>query len=452
MCESKKYKTKKYIHFDHRINIENTRQFEEIESYVANPKDIALHSFLPFIRYTSSTNKYIGEKNPEMKNRPVKTKNRDIMYAGHLDNFIYKYYADDILNKKYNHIISNSIDDCVTAYRNNKNGKSNIDFAAEIINEIVNYSEAFILVGDFTSFFDQIDHKILKENLMKVLEVQYLCKDWFNVYKSITKYGYYRKTLLEEKIGTDKQLRKSGKYSYFNHLKEFRAFQREYSTEKNKERFGIPQGSAISAVFANVYAINFDLIMKEIADRYSGLYRRYSDDFILVLPQKQKQFKLTVKDFESIEAEVRKIAGENKIELQAEKTGLFKYCNFEIVSLQEQKTSHIDYLGFVFDGKIVKMRGKSPYKFYRKAYQIIDKAKKVKGKRSLKKLPYRKKIFSLYTDLGIHSGDYGNFISYAKRAQKKFDEISPRTENMMLRQIKNRKKKIEKRMGIRIHS
>lgn len=446
MLESEKYRTKRYLHFDHKVRIEN------VEVYITDPKKIAIHSFLPFIHYISSFDKNIGKKNPEMGNRPIKSKDRDIMYSGHLDNFIYKYYADEILNKKYNKFILNNIDECVTAYRSNKKGKSNIDFAAEVINEIVDFKEAYILVGDFTGFFDQIDHKLLKGNLMKVLGVQKLSNDWFNIYKSITRYGYYEKTLLTEKFGTDKQIKSFGKNSYFNQLKEFRVFQREYPTKKNENKFGIPQGTAISAVFANVYAIEFDLEMKLLADRYSGLYRRYSDDFILVLPKKQGQQKLSDKKFKEIEILVRELASKNEIEIQEEKTGMFKYSNSKVTKMNEQKITHINYLGFIFDGKVVKMRGKSPYKFYRKAFQIIDIAHRVKDKKSLTRLPYRKKIFSLYTDLGINKGEFGNFITYSKRAQDRFDEISPHTENMMMQQIKNRKKKIEKRLGIKIHT
>ena len=448
MLEYEKYRTKRYLHFDHRVRI------EKVEAYITEEKKIGLHSFLPFIHYVSAFDKNIGEKNPDMEYRPIKQKTRDIMYSGHLDNFIYKYYADEILNKEYNNFISKNIDECVTAYRSNANkkGKSNIDFAAEIINEIVDCKESYILVGDFTGFFDKINHKLLKVNLMKVLDVQRLENDWFNVYKSITRYGYYEKTLLTEKFGTDKQIKRSRKYSYFNQLKEFRIFQREYPTKKNENKFGIPQGTAISAVFANVYALEFDLLMKRLADRYSGLYRRYSDDFILVLPRKQEQQMLSDEKFKKIEIKVRELAYENKIEIQEEKTGIFKYSNSKVVNLNDQKLTHIDYLGFIFDGKTVEMRGKSPYKFYRKAYQIIDKAKRVKDKKSLKRLPYRKKIYSLYTDLGINREEFGNFITYAKRAQEKFDKISPRTKNMMMKQIKHRKKKIEKRLGVKIHT
>ncbi|MCM3722951.1 reverse transcriptase domain-containing protein [Solibacillus isronensis] len=446
MLNPEKYKTKRYLHFDKRVKIEN------VESYVTNSNKIGKHSFLPFIHYVSSFNKNIGTKNPEMKYRPIKRKDRNIMYSGHLDNYIYKYYADEILNTKYNNwCLHFGIDECVTAYRNKKDGKSNIDFAAEIISNIVNLKEAYILVGDFTSFFDKIDHKLLKKNLIRVLEAEKLSNDWFNVYKSITKYGYYEKNFLTEKFGTDKQIKSTGKRSYFNELKDFRTFQRENPANKNENKYGIPQGTAISAVFANLYSIEFDLEMKQLADRYSGLYRRYSDDFILVIPMKKEQLN-SFDCLKKIEVEVRNLASKNKIEVQEEKTGLFIYSDSKIKNLNDPKTGHIDYLGFVFDGNSVKMRGKSPYKFYRKAYQMIDSAKKVKDKKSLEKLPYRKKIYSLYTDLGINRGEFGNFITYAKRAQEKFDEISPHTKNIMILQIKNRKKKIERRLGINIHT
>lgn len=44
----------------------------------------------------------------------------------------------------------------------------------------------------------------------------------------------------------------------------------------------------------------------------------------------------------------------------------------------------------------------------------------------------------------LQNSPYGNFISYAKRSQEKFDELSPKTKNLMMHQIKNRKRKMEK--------
>ncbi|EAW7004470.1 RNA-dependent DNA polymerase, partial [Listeria monocytogenes] len=66
MLDSTKYKTKNYLHFDHRVKIEN------VESYVTNRSKIGKHSFLPLIRYVLSFEKRIEEKNPEFNNRPIK--------------------------------------------------------------------------------------------------------------------------------------------------------------------------------------------------------------------------------------------------------------------------------------------------------------------------------------------------------------------------------------------
>ena len=446
MLDSTKYRSKRYLHFDHRVKI------EKIESYVTDPKRIAVHSFLPFIHYVTSFDKNIGCKNPEMNNRPIKTKNRDIMYAGHLDNYIYKYYAET-LNDNYNEwVLVHEVDECSTAYRNNKKGKSNIDFAAEIINRISYLEEAYILVGDFTNFFDKIDHRIMKKNLLRIHQKQKLSSDWFNVYKSVTKYGYYEKDLLIKIFGTDKEIRNAKKASYFPQMKDFRNFQRKHSISKNEQKYGIPQGTAISAVFANVYSIEFDVCMKNLADQHLGMYRRYSDDFILVIPKKQISGVVSQTQIEAIEKRVRALAEENEIEIQETKTGLFYYSDNRITNLKEKKVSHIDYLGFVFDGKRVRMRGKSPYKFYRKAYKLIDSSKKVRERKNIEEFPYRKMIYSLYTDLGINRGDFGNFIAYAQRAQDTFDQLSPNTENLMMQQIKNRKKNLEKRLGIKIHT
>lgn len=441
MLDKEKYITKKYLHFDHRVKIDNA------ERYITNPKKIARHSFLPLIRYDKKIIKRIDGKNPEANNRPIKIKNREIMYAGHWDNFIYKYYAD-MINGYYNAFCcSNNIDECVTAYRNNKQGKSNIDFAAEIINGVFNMEAAYVLVGDFTNYFSNLNHQLLKENIKHVMNTDKLSADWYNVFRSITKYGYYDKLSLIKDRGTDKTLKLQGEKSYFKKVKCFREYQKEKPTLHNKNDYGIPQGSAISAIFANIYAIDFDLKLKAIADNYSGIYRRYSDDFILILPKKSVG---DIQKLEEIEFYIRKQASIHKISLQEEKTGLYAYENMAIKNIHDSNDQCLDYLGFVFDGKTVRMRAKSTYKFYRKAKKLVTYAFIVRKNKELKKLPYRKKLYNLYTDYGVNHGRHGNFISYALRAQEKFDAISPGTRNLMASQIKNRKKKIERLIKGRI--
>lgn len=192
--------------------------------------------------------------------------------------------------------------------------------------------------------------------------------------------------------------------------------------------------------------------MKALANQYNGMYRRYSDDFVLVIPKRQYNELLSSEAFSQVAHKVQEIATENKINLQVDKTELLEYKQNTIFNLQNNEEYRLDYLGFVFNGLTVEMRGKSPYKFYREAKKLIARAHRVKHKRHLRRLPYRKRIYGLYTDMGLERGKYGNFISYAKRAQEGFDHISPNTKNLMMNQIKNRKKKIEKYIGFNIHT
>lgn len=438
MLDEKTYTRKRYIHFDKSISI------RKIESYVCNPMKIAKHSFLPFIHYVISFEKRIDIDLISEKKRPVKKKDREIMYAGHRDNYIYKYYAN-ILNEEYNNVCKElALDDCITAYRNNKDKKSNVDYAAEVIDKIIHFQDAYIIVGDFTKFFDSLDHEILKEQLKIILGVQWLSKDWFNVLRSITKFGFYEKALLEKEIGTDKYLRSINKRAYFQNLKEFRRFQKKNKTNYNTKKYGIPQGTAISAVLSNVYALSFDKEVKKIADDNDGIYRRYSDDFILVLPKKRV---VNENQLNVLIDQIEQQAKDNKIELQTDKTRVFDFEKGTLKSLDSEKTNTLNYLGFIFDGETVKMRGKSTYKFYRKAYKLIRKANWVKEKKQLSKIPYRKRIYKLYTDLGNN-----NLISYAERAQHTFDLISPNSQNLIIKQLKNRKRKIEKKINMKIHT
>ena len=52
--------------------------------------------------------------------------------------------------------------------------------------------------------------------------------------------------------------------------------------------FGIPQGSPISSILANLYLFDFDKKINNYIDK-KGIYRRYSDDMIVVCPIDEKE-------------------------------------------------------------------------------------------------------------------------------------------------------------------
>ncbi|OFN05351.1 hypothetical protein HMPREF2626_03525 [Aerococcus sp. HMSC062A02] len=437
------YKMKPYKHIDRPIRIQKAK------SYVMSPTKVAKHSFLPFISYVLSNEKWTGIPNNELEGRPIKIKERQIMYAGHFDSYIYKYYSQ-LLNCKYtDYLKQNNLDRVATAYRNNKSGESNINFAAEVINFIKQQPEAWIYVGDFEKYFDTLDHELLKTRLKTILDTSYLSDDWYNIFKSLTKFGYYDREALDNYQNTQQEAFKGQEKRYFYSLKEFRTYQKFNKCSYNKQSFGIPQGTSISPVLANIYAIDFDQSMQEIAAKYNGIYRRYSDDFILVLPKLRSDY-----DQERVIKIIEQEAKINKIKINSDKSQKYYFINNDLLKLAPNSMNakgHLDYLGFIFDGKNVRMRNKSVQKFYRKTKRTIGYAKWVKYDKNLKKLPYRKVIYNLYTDMGLNYKTYGNFINYTKRAQRIFDANSPNTNNLMMQQLSNRKKKIEKYLGYKIH-
>jgi hypothetical protein len=103
----------------------------------------------------------------------------------------------------------------------------------------------------------------------------------------------------------------------------------------------------------------------------------------------------------------------------------------------------LDYLGFIFDGINVKIREKSLFKFYCRAYRKVrvcnERTKEYKQK------AYRKSLYQNYTHLGKKRKGHGNFLTYVSRAQTIFDDDSV-TNNLMEKQVKNHWKNILKRL------
>lgn len=136
---------KYYTHFDVK------KHHRDYEQRVKNINWVGKHGFYPFIHFQMGMDKYTNDSDG---NKYIKHKDREIYYAGHIDRFIYQYYGNR-LNDKYNiYAKQNGINKVSTAYRNSTRGKCNIDFAKEVFEFIVNSNSAYILVGDFSKFFD----------------------------------------------------------------------------------------------------------------------------------------------------------------------------------------------------------------------------------------------------------------------------------------------------------
>ncbi|MBW1606464.1 reverse transcriptase/maturase family protein, partial [Lactobacillus sp. Sy-1] len=324
-----------------------------------------------------------------------KIKKRPISLVAHHDALIYLYYSN-ILSDKYESYISesrNNINNVPTAYRKNR-GISNINAAKEIFDFISIQDDCWIIKGDFKGFFDNIRHKILQKNVSAVLNESTLSPDWKSVLKSLTKYRYTNREDINKALKKSHWNKpKDGPYT--SNRREIKALIDHYNLNiMGPNQKGIPQGTSLSAILANVYMISFDKIVNEISLTYGGIYRRYSDDFVIVCPRKH----LDEKHLHHFIDKIINISNKyTKLEIEKTKTKIFNF-NREAKTINkindnEWKESWFDYLGFVFNGKVVRMRNKSIYKYHYKSKRMLKRiAREENDRKNLKLYGYSRLI------------------------------------------------------------
>ncbi|MBC5748621.1 group II intron reverse transcriptase domain-containing protein [Dysosmobacter sp. NSJ-60] len=408
--------TKPYAHFDLRVSL----SMPSIRKYVMDRAKVVTHSFYPFIHFEKKNSRY-GKKGPK--------KPRELYYCSHLDRCVYQRYAF-LLNYQYNiWACENNIDDVAIAYRDNL-GKNNIDFAKDAFDAIRSFPQCFILVGDFTNFFDNLEHQYLKKMMCEVLGVERLPQDYFSVFKNITRFSSWDWKGIVKAAGeniAERGVRKKINSKEIVLTKE--QFQKnKKDIKKNISGVGVPQGSPISAVLSNIYMIKFDKDIKRYVTSKGGIYMRYSDDFIIVLPYERDA---EIADFTSyIFSYVESMKG--LIDLQKEKTSCYTYKD-EVIYEGDQPSS-INYLGFLFDGKNIRIRPRAITKYY---YRMRRKAHTIgrsnwtssKGRRIS-----AKELYSIYS----RNDEKQTFIDYARKA-KGILKLNDQEANAL---IKHHKRKI----------
>lgn len=388
--------TKPYAHFDLRVSL----SMPSIRKYVMDRAKIVTHSFYPFIHFEKKNSRY-GKKGPK--------KTRELYYCSHLDRCVYQRYAF-LLNYQYNiWACENNIDDVAIAYRDNL-GKNNIDFAKDAFDAIRSFPQCFILVGDFTNFFDNLEHQYLKKMMCEVLGVERLPQDYFSIFKNITRFSSWDWKDIVKAAGEnieERGIRK--KINSKDTVLNKEQFQKsKEDIKKNVSGVGVPQGSPISAVLSNIYMIEFDKDIKRYVASKGGIYMRYSDDFIIVLPYERDT---EIADFTRyIFSYVESMKG--LVDLQKGKTSCYTYKN-EVV-YEGDRLSSINYLGFLFDGKSIRIRPRAITKYY---YRMRRKAHTI-GRSNWTSSKGRhisaKELYSIYS----RNDEEQTFIDYAKKAKE----------------------------------
>ncbi|WP_196893984.1 reverse transcriptase domain-containing protein [Aureivirga marina] len=497
-------KFKRYPHIGKPLNKKKDKAW--VLGYVQNPDKIAKHKFVPLIHRTMSQRKYRPLKSASKnkfgkRERTVCDKKiRKIYYPSHLDSIIYSYYNFILTNKYENYIKNKPFKDSPVAYRKipigneRKGNKSNIEFAFEAFNflEKNKSRKLSIIVADVTSFFDNLDHKILKTQWKKILEVNELPKDHYALYKNLVskKYVYendlfkrFQNKLIIERFKphntNEKELKRKyikkiynlrkenvvafcTKKDFFNEATDLIRVEKPYKDNLRKNMGkevlkGIPQGTPLSATLANIYMLDFDeKIYKNTSENSKkGFYQRYSDDLIIICDQKDEKY-----FYNLIKREVEIIS---KLEIQRSKTNIYRYeldvnNNFHGGIFEDGKLNsnkQLEYLGFMYDGKKIRIKTAGFSQFYRKMNRSFKRGTYfAKKNNSTSEFLYETRLYKKYTHVGskrkmkwikvpntekkyIKSNyyDWGNFLSYIHKADNIMSEINK--DNSIKKQYSN---------------
>ncbi len=460
-----------YIHISPRFNKKNKNKAKHyIASYVLIEKIIAKHRFSPLLHYKIVDHRYKRDKTKVLADgkigRSYKVKPRPIFYPNHLDAQIFAYYSHLIGQRLESIYKSNTtLNNSVIGYRaieyNKNRNKCTIDFAKEVFNFVSTskIEDISVICLDVASFFDNLDHDYLKQSWKDLFGTPMLDVHHYKVFRAVTNPTYVD---LEELIplipNFDKTkinlLSKSKYNSLFQSYSQFRSviysnkLLRKYNSNSSKK--GIPQGTPISATLSNLYFLGADIEITKIVEGLNGLYRRYSDDILIVCPSENaKDVEERIKNI--IDKELNLSIQENKTTIaNLKRDNPESNWNIEVFDSQNiriQKT--ISYLGFDFDGANIRIRNSSLSKYYRSLKKAIRrrafyaKVQVIKNKTlEIKKDAwiFRAGIFRKKTHLGAArkkiSGKkfWGNYISYVQNAAQIMADIS---SSAIKKQIRN---------------
>lgn len=382
-------KLKFYSHFDELISKANVMKL------VTNPDLVASNPFYPFIRDDQSWQPFRKKEkdgDPSGSGKPDK-KVREIRYASRRDSYIFSYYRHLLMEEYEKTLHQLGLQDCVIAYRRiplepgSSKGKCNIHFAAEAIQAIRDMGQCVTVTLDISKYFDSIDHQRLHGVICDLIDEPTLPPDYEAVFKAMTTYHYVEYKELCRRLGFFGTTKKYGNQvekfliprrqmpKRICSKKDFRAKiaggDPEYKSiiRKNFKPYGIPQGSPISDVFANAYLLDFDIKMAAYAKEQGGIYRRYCDDILFILPGSEGEG-LAAQAVARTEIEN---CG-NKIKIKRQKTAIVSFDDkaspiytFHMQGFEgETAANGFEYLGFRFDGKRVFLRDKSIAAHYRK--------------------------------------------------------------------------------------
>ena len=387
-----------YLHFDERT------PRSSLEALVTDPKTVASWQFLPLISLIVRKRK-IRTKDKANRTFEIKTKDRPICYASHRDAALYAHYAAELSGRYENVLKEKGLSECITAFRPST-GRCNIHFALDAFRWIEKKRPCVALAFDISGFFDTLDHTILKRKWCEVLGIGSLPADSFSIFRSLTKFVTVDRDVVYSVFGISKNNPRAGGRLRICSAEDFRTkVVGAGFLAINGKSFGIPQGTPISAVLSNLYLLDFDEAVASQISEWGGLYRRYCDDILCVVPPEHEELARKL-----VEAEILKV----KLNLQPDKVGRFEFRG------DVKASPPLQYLGLTFDGEKVLLRSGGIGRYYARMRAGVrlagDSRDRVAREMGMLPVDVPIKIGKLISRYG-YAGER-NFISYAHRASK----------------------------------
>ena len=421
------FRTKNLPHFDPPI-----QSLTVATKIVSDPDAVARNAFPPLISFTKRHRRFTSSQG----RGPVgSVKERPLAFCGNRDATIFSYYAH-ILGEKYEALLGPlGIDPCVIGYRQ---GRSNIESAREAFTEIAARGHCVALALDIEGFFDNLPHVVLKAAWARVLgrAAGDLPKDHYAVFRALTCYSSIDRDRCLERLGLSAGDGLEGLPKPLCTIADFRRLIRGGDgllpsiIERNTNPWGIPQGTPLSPVAANIAMLAFDEAVAIEVAGVGGIYRRYSDDILVICPADQAA---------RLEAFFGAALTEHAAGLK------LKDKKAQRVEFFGGRTSCMpsppQYLGFTFDGRRILLRSNTLARQWRRLAAAARWAKSrqaeaIAGSIEGRPTVHRKSLLTRYSHLGE-----GNFhTGYAARAGLVMDTAAIR------RQLRNHMRFLAERL------
>jgi RNA-directed DNA polymerase len=390
------------VHFDRPLSR------EDAERLVTDPAAVTQHAFLPLISFQKRERRYRKRQGDA---KPVaSTKVRELAYPS---NHVFAFYAERLGSLYEAELAARGLDQVVIGYRK---GSSNIKLARDAFSEIQTRGNCVALGLDIKGFFDNISHDVLKNAWASLLGGGPLPKDHYKVFRALTAAGKVDRAELLQRLGLPVNTRDRDlphplcSMTQFRHLRSGSCGSSKLVT-RHVSKKGIPQGTPLSAMAANISMLEFDTAVHAVVSLAGGSYRRYSDDILILCPPAHvTELEAAIRQALIVRTKTLSFNGDKREEAR------FMLPGPSLVPCPPATVAKpFQYLGFTFDGHRVCVRGGTLSRYYRcmassvrvaKARACLAKDGKLNGRDAV----HKREVLASHSHLGARS-----FVSsYAK--------------------------------------